>query len=121
MSNDKALPAFALDVTLQHSELIYAKSKVAPLAAPSLPRPELQAACLAARRVQMLLDSLHIEVAKVYGWTDSLVALHWIHGAAHRWKTWVRNRVVSLQEVSNMCGITWMHCPGVENPADLAS
>ena len=39
------------------SRLVYLKTKVAPLAAPTLPRLELEAACLAARRVKFVMQA----------------------------------------------------------------
>ena len=52
-------------------------------------------------------------------WTDSMVALGWIQGDIERWKKFVRNRVVETRKLFNP--EWWRHCPGVDNPADLAS
>ena len=103
------------------SRLVYSKTKVAPLAAPTLPRLELEAACLAARRVKFVRQALRVQVSRIVAWTDSLTALLWIRGEPFRWKTWVRNRVTTIQAISRALQVEWRHCPGESNPADLAS
>ena len=52
-------------------------------------------------------------------WSDSKVALGWIKGDSSRWQTFVKNRVNKIQEVSSPDW--WRHCPGTQNPSDLAS
>ena len=103
------------------SRLDYSKTKVAPLAAPTLPRLELEAACLAARRVKFVMQALRVQVSQIVAWTDNLTALLWIRGEPFRWKTWVRNRVTTIQAISRALQVEWRHYPGESNPADLAS
>ena len=40
---------------------------------------------------------------------------------SHFDKTWVANRVSFIHETSTTCNITWRHCPGSMNRADLLS
>ncbi|XP_025271330.1 uncharacterized protein LOC105254868 [Camponotus floridanus] len=51
--------------------------------------------------------------------TDSKVTLHWIKSYASRWKTYVANRVSSIQQ--KLPEAHWKHVSGRENPADCAS
>lgn len=55
----------------------------------------------------------------VHFWTDSTIALGWITGGPYRWKEFVRNRVDAIRLTSNP--EQWRHCPGIDNPADIAS
>ena len=71
--------------------------------------------------LQFVAAELRLKVAEVHAWTDSLTALYWILGQPHRWKTWVANRVSTIQRTANKLCVEWHHCPGVDNPADLAS
>ena len=102
-------------------QLLLAKAKVAPLSPPTLARLELMAVGLGARRVQFVVEQLRVKVVEVFGWTDSLTTWYWINGPPHKWKTFVANRVIEVQAISKKCGITWCHCPGTENPADVVS
>ena len=52
-------------------------------------------------------------------WLDSMVALAWIKSDAHRWKTFVANRVAQIQQLTEP--LCWSHCPGKDNPADLVT
>jgi hypothetical protein len=100
---------------------LVSKTKVAPLPKRkvTLPRLELLSSLLAVLLGEAVRKALHIEKWKLTYWSDSLVTLGWIRGDANRWKPFVRNQVETIQSVSEKSW--WKHCPGVQNPADLAS
>jgi hypothetical protein len=54
-----------------------------------------------------------------YPGTDSFIVLTWIQGPPNRWKTFVGNRVVIIQEETTSA--MWRRVPSQSNPADLIS
>ena len=103
------------------SQLVFAKSKVTPLKSHTLARLELQAVFIGARYLQFVVDESRVNAVEVHAWTDSMTAKQWISGPPHRWKTYVATRVAEIQRLSHALDATWHHCPGKDNPADLAS
>ncbi|XP_044005877.1 uncharacterized protein LOC122850886 [Aphidius gifuensis] len=112
------------------SNIIASKSKLAPIKAESnssnktrvkvsTPRLELSAAVLLVKLVRDIQQSLGCQSAKIHLWTDSSIIYYWIKGDASRWKTFVHNRVVFIQ--NTLTQATWHHVPGEDNPADIVS
>ena len=101
--------------------LLCSKTVVAPLPKKevSLPRLELLSSLLAVRLGESVKNALCDRTFTTTYWSDSKVALGWIKGDSSRWQTYVKNRVDKIQQVSS--ANWWRHCPGVDNPADLAS
>ncbi|XP_076285540.1 uncharacterized protein LOC143211601 [Lasioglossum baleicum] len=80
--------------------LLIAQTKVAPLKPLTIPRLELLAAVIMC-------------------WTDSAVALAWIHKHPSQLKTFTAHRVAEIQ--SRVPNAIWRHVPPEFNPADCAS
>ena len=98
---------------------ITAKTRVAPVKKQTLPRLELLGALLAARLASFAKISLELTDAEVSCYTDSTIALHWIKGNNEKYKPFVANRIATIQDI--VPPKQWYHCPGVHNPADVAS
>lgn len=100
--------------------LLGCKTRIAPVKTITIPRLELCAAELLARYmlyVRSVLTSLaNIQVTF---WTDSEVVLFWIKKLPCTLKTFVANRVSSIQEAT--AGSNWRHVASRDNPADIAS
>ena len=79
--------------------LVLAKSKVKPTKEISIPRLELLACLIGARLVNYVKDCLKID-CKTFYWSDSMVALGWIHSRVDRWKPFIANRVQEIQSLS---------------------
>ena len=105
----------------EESQLLFAKTKVTPLKVTTLARLELQAAYVGVRWLQFSLEQSRLAVSAVHAWRDSMTTLQWIDCQPHRWMACVANWVSCIQDASAQLGITWHHCPGRDNPADMAS
>jgi len=60
-----------------------------------------------------------MKIDESYLWTDSSIVLTWIQGPPNRCKTFVGNRVATIQEET--ASASWRHVPSQSNSADLVS
>ncbi|XP_055543438.1 uncharacterized protein LOC129728989 [Wyeomyia smithii] len=103
------------------SHLLCAKSKTVPIGngRTTLPRLELCAAVTLSRLIANVMKANPIYFHEVRAFSDSTVALAWIHGGASRWKTFVANRVAEITTI--LPAINWHHVDRHSNPADVIS
>ncbi|XP_071042909.1 uncharacterized protein [Parasteatoda tepidariorum] len=99
--------------------LITSKSRAAPIKSLTIPRLELCAAVLLLKLVKRVVAALKLETVEIYLWTDSMIVLAWLQKETIDLKTFVQNRVATVQEL--FPNQRWRHVPTDENPADLVS
>lgn len=101
--------------------LIASKSRVCPIKPLTIPRLELSAALLLTKLVQKLLEIFERKLSfhSINLWTDSKITLAWINSHPSKWNTFVANRVMEIQQLTE--NTTWHYVPSLENPADCLS
>ena len=105
------------------SSLMCSKSRVTPLKSSlTIPRIELCSACLLAKLLQSVKDSLsgRIDIERIIAFTDSTITLHRIKSNSLQDKDiFVRNRILKIKEhIPPNC---WFHVASSDNPADCLS
>ena len=100
------------------AHLIYSRGKVASLEKITRTRLELQAVYGGATCADFIWQQIHIKVLAAHAWTERMTEL-WRQKPAQSWTAWVANRMSSMKHNSNHSSLTWRHCPGFLNPADL--
>ena len=96
--------------------LLFAKSRIAPLRIPTLPRLELLGILIGARCGNLLEKELKLHNVQKFLWTDSTCNLQWLTSTKPM-PVFVKNRVKELQTTN----YTFKHVPGCMNPADLTT
>ena len=101
------------------SNLVIAKSRVAPVKRVSLPRLELLAAYITPKLLDYVIQALRIVVDAVYGWSDSQITLPFIRRPSANCKVFVAYRVQDIHQ--RVAQSQWRFCSGTQNPADLVT
>jgi hypothetical protein len=99
------------------SDLLFAKSRVAPIKLLTIPRLELMAAVIGTRVLLFVREQLQLPVKSMTLWTDSACVLGWIKSDKVT-TVFVENRVRELRKVKD---VDYLHVKTTENPADLPS
>ncbi|CAB4037161.1 tubulin polyglutamylase TTLL1, partial [Paramuricea clavata] len=100
--------------------LVFAKGKLAPKQATTIPRLELCAAVLATQAVERTIKELKsLTIDEVVFYTDSKVILGYIQNESRRFYVYVDNRIQIIRKVSEPS--QWRYIETTDNPADLAT
>ncbi|GFW27091.1 integrase catalytic domain-containing protein [Trichonephila clavipes] len=100
-------------------KLVTSKSRVAPVKSVTMPRLELCAVVLLAKLMKRVETALQMKTPPMYLWSDSTIVLAWIQKEPNLLKTFVANRVATIQHLTNT--EQWHHVSSKQNPADLVS
>ena len=99
--------------------LVLGKCRVVPIKPVlTVPRLELMAAVLSVQLSSKLRESLPMKIPEFF-WTDSTAVLGYVQNEAHRFKTFVANRVQRIHDGSEPG--QWFHVASEDNPADDGS
>lgn len=101
------------------SNLVFSKTRVAPLTKATVPKMELSAAHLLAKLLPSIMAAHAVTIDGCYLWTDSMIALQWIRKSPAKLEVFQANRVAEIQELTE--GASWSHVTTKDNPADLCS
>lgn len=122
-ASEKAFAACAYLCSVSSSgtavSFLSSKTKVAPVKTVSLPKLELCGAVLLVSLMKSVETALKLPDVVCHAWTDSTIVLAWINSHSSRWKTFVANRISTIQ--SSKLQIKWQHVSSNLNPADSAS
>ena len=99
--------------------LITPKARVLHVTPITILRAELTAAHLLAKLLEHVTKLLHISQAQIFAWMDSTIVLCLLQKPSSLLKTFVANRLSSIQEL--LPSSKWRHVPTNQNPADLLS
>ena len=83
----------------------------------SIPKIELEAARLLARKRDELLRLSGEHITRTIMMTDSMTVLNWINDFDKRFKTFEHFRLKQIRLLTDVS--EWRHIPGEHNPADL--
>lgn len=100
-------------------KLVASKSRVSPIKQVTIPRLELCSAVLLSKLMQKVQTALKMDITSVFYWSDSMIVLSWMKKESRDLKTFVANRVVIIQELTEIN--QWHHIPSEQNPADVIS
>ena len=122
-ASDKALGYVVFMRSIQNNEVnvsfVLANSKVAPQAAVTIPRLELNAAVELVLRVSKLVKDLKCKPDKVVFYSDSKIVLGYINNEEKRFTKYVARRVAIIRKLS--IPSQWEYVKTQENCADWAS
>lgn len=100
----------------RHVGFIMGKTKLAPLAEPTVPRLELCGAVLAVELAELVQRELDIQADAVKFYIDSKVVLGYIYNETRRFYVYVANRVLRIRKTTRP--EQWKYIHTSENPAD---
>ncbi|GFT12618.1 hypothetical protein TNCV_5093971 [Trichonephila clavipes] len=99
--------------------IVASKSRVAPTKQTTIPRLELCAAVLLAKLVHRVKQALKLNVTNTFLWSESMIVLSWIRKESYQLKTFVANRIATIQEMTS--SEQWRYVSTEDNPADFVS
>ena len=83
-----------------------------------IPRLELMFYVLLTKLLQSVLKGLSLNTARIYCWSNSMVALYWIKNNKE-WKIWVQNRADIIKKFVKPD--KWHYISSSDNPAEIAT
>ena len=101
------------------TNIVAAKTRVAPSKALSIPRLELMAAVIGVRLSSKIASVMDLKMDQAVLWSDSVNVLWWVRGRSREFKPFVANRVGEIQ--SSTDPDQWRYVPTSVNPADILS
>ncbi|GFX86209.1 integrase catalytic domain-containing protein [Trichonephila clavipes] len=117
-----AVVVYCKSVTAAGRMLVHlsaSKSQVSSIKQTRIPRLELWAAVLLAKLVHRVKQALKIKVTNTFLWSESMIVLSWIKRMSYQLKTFVDNRIASIQEMTTI--EEWSYVPTENNLADFVS
>jgi len=103
---------------MKSSNILIAKSRLAPMKGTTIPRLELMAAVLASKLVDLVLREIEKpKTIKMY--SDSQVVLCWVKNVDKTYNQFINRRVEIIRKLTQTS--EWNYVPSKRNPADIIS
>ncbi|CAG2200461.1 unnamed protein product [Mytilus edulis] len=98
-------------------DLIFSKSRLAPVKGMTIPRLELMAVLIGVRCLAFVKGELNVPIETIYLWTDSQCVLKWI-STKKDLGVFVKNRITEIKIHKD---VKFLYVSTKENPADVAT
>ncbi|XP_059608070.1 uncharacterized protein LOC132255915 [Phlebotomus argentipes] len=105
------------DIHGRQSQILMAKSRIAPTSSITIPKLELCAAALGSQLAHKIRNAL--SVTEYFLWTDSTIVLGQIRSNRIKFDVFTAHRIAEILRLTDVS--KWQHVPGASNPADVVS